>query len=250
MAILEINFYSKCLQRTVDIMVIHPIDKVVNDKEINLNKKFKTLYLLHGYLGDHNDWLYNTRIKRWALAKDLVVIMPSGENKFYLDKQDTKEFYSTFIGEELVKITRKMFNLSDKREDTFIAGLSMGGYGAIYNGLKYNNTFGYIGGLSSALYFKGNVFKQFVKKYENYDFVKYLTVENIPHLYLACGREDFLLAYNRKLVKLLNKHNIEYTYVEDDGGHDWDFWDKYIAAFLCWLPLNKDNEGKSSGNIK
>ncbi len=68
MAILEINFYSKCLQRTVDIMVIHPIDKVVNDKEINLNKKFKTLYLLHGYLGDHNDWLYNTRIKKMGFG--------------------------------------------------------------------------------------------------------------------------------------------------------------------------------------
>ena len=77
--------------------------------------------------------------------------MPSGENKFYVNNEYTCERFSDFIGEELVEVTRKMFHLSDKKEDTYIAGLSMGGYGAIVNGFKFNNTFGYVAGLSSAL---------------------------------------------------------------------------------------------------
>ena len=70
---------------------------------------------------------------------------------FYMDHPNANENYSEFIGKELVKITRRMFPLSHKKEDTFIAGLSMGGYGAIRNGLKYHDTFGYIAGLSSAM---------------------------------------------------------------------------------------------------
>lgn len=77
--------------------------------------------------------------------------MPSGENRFYLDDEKSGELYGEFIGKELVEFTRKLFPLSDKREDTFIAGLSMGGYGAIRNGLKYAENFGCVIGLSAAL---------------------------------------------------------------------------------------------------
>ena len=92
-----------------------------------------------------------TRIQAWAEANDLAVIMPSGENRFYLDDEKSGELYGEFIGKELVEFTRKLFPLSDKREDTFIAGLSMGGYGAIRNGLKYAENFGCVIGLSAAL---------------------------------------------------------------------------------------------------
>ena len=96
-----------------------------------------TLYLLHGYTGNQVDWLYRSDIEKWAMQHGYAVIMPSGGNSFYLDNETTGERYGVFIGEELVEVTRKMFPLSHKREDTVIAGLSMGGYGAIRNGLRY-----------------------------------------------------------------------------------------------------------------
>lgn len=147
MALVQVDFFSEKLMRTVTINAIIPVDKKLNQP----NKKFKTLYLLHGIFGNYTDWVCGTRIQRWAQDHDLAVIMPSGENKFYVDNENSHEYYSQFIGEELVSITRAMFPLSQRREDTFIAGLSMGGYGAIINGLKYYQTFGYIAALSSAL---------------------------------------------------------------------------------------------------
>ena len=127
MALVQVDFFSEKLMRTVTINAIIPVDKKLNQP----NKKFKTLYLLHGIFGNYTDWVCGTRIQRWAQDHDLAVIMPSGENKFYVDNENSHEYYSQFIGEELVSITRAMFPLSQRREDTFIAGLSMGGYGAI-----------------------------------------------------------------------------------------------------------------------
>ena len=154
MALLQVNFVSSSLKRTVPIQVILPVDKIFGDADSNADPApFKTLYLLHGLLGNYTDWVSNTRIQQWAEAKNLAVVMPSGDNSFYIDQLTPNNDYGNFIGKELVEITRKMFPLSRKREDTFIAGLSMGGYGAIRNGLTYGETFSHIAGLSSAVYF-------------------------------------------------------------------------------------------------
>ena len=150
MAIIKLNYLSKALLRTVDVTVVLPTDTLDMDTmTYNQKKEYKTLYLLHGIFGDQNDWLYGTRIQRFASERGLCVVMPSGENMFYVDQENTHNLYSQFIGEELVEMTRATFPLSHRKEDTFIAGLSMGGYGAIVNGLKYYNTFGFIAGLTA-----------------------------------------------------------------------------------------------------
>ena len=151
MALLKVDFFSQSLMRTVTINALIPVDKVIEGEQETKRKQFKTLYILHGIFGNYTDWVCGTRIQRWAQEHDLAVIMPSGENKFYVDNEKSHEYYSRFIGEELVDVTRRLFPLSIQKEDTFIAGLSMGGYGAITNGLKYYKTFGYIAALSSAL---------------------------------------------------------------------------------------------------
>jgi len=156
MALIQVNFISQSLMRTVPIQVILPVDKIrfpgMPERE---EKPFKTLYLLHGIFGNYTDWVSGTNIQRWAEEKNLAVVMPSGENGFYVDRAEEHNYYGEFIGKELVEITRKMFPLSRKREDTFIAGLSMGGYGALRNGLEYHETFGCIAGLSSAMIAEG-----------------------------------------------------------------------------------------------
>lgn len=168
-----------------------------------------------------------------------------------------------------------MFPLSHKKEDTFIAGLSMGGYGAIRNGLKYHDTFGYIAGLSSAIilekmdvaddsspmFFEKKSFLEGVfgdlSQIKDCEINPEWIAENMkkdgipfPHMYLACGLDDPLLPPNRKFRDTMRELGVDVTYEEGPGAHEWDFWNRYIKKVLDWLPLDKDSkEGLNSGNV-
>ena len=275
MAIIEVNFISKCLMRTVTFNAIIPVDKFGPQAENAEQKPLKTLYLLHGIFGNYTDWVNGTRIQAWAEANDLAVIIPSGENRFYLDDEKSGELYGEFIGKELVEFTRKLFPLSDKREDTFIAGLSMGGYGAIRNGLKYAENFGCVIGLSAALVhdtwkdadnsapiftFRRNYYEAIFGEYDKVKgsdkdpkaLLLKLKEEGrpVPKMYLCCGTEDGLVTANRDFRDFLNENGVDLTYVEGPGKHDWVFWDTYIKKVLDWLPLNRTGAGINSGNVK
>jgi S-formylglutathione hydrolase FrmB len=149
MALLKMNLLSSALMRTVNVNVILPVDKLLTPGAQSRTGPYQTLYLLHGLLGSENDWVTGTAIQRWAEERNLAVVMPAGENSFYVDHEASHGYYGEFIGSELVSLTRKAFPLSDRREDTFLAGLSMGGYGALRNGLKYDGVFGCIASLSA-----------------------------------------------------------------------------------------------------
>lgn len=275
MALIQVNFFSKSLMRTVPMNVILPVDKLVfPGMPVREDKPYKTLYLLHGVFGNYTDWITGTNIQRWAEEKDLVVVMPSGDNMFYVDQPKAHNYYGEFIGKELVEITRKMFPLSHKREDTFIAGLSMGGFGAIRNGLKYHDTFGYIAGLSSALILdhineRTNDAPFFLERRDYMEsclgdlsqvlesdinpmwLVRKLTAENaeLPKVYLACGFSDSLLNANIQFRDYIKALGVNVTYEEGPGGHDWDFWNRYIKKVLDWLPLESQGQGINSGNV-
>ena len=276
MALIQVNFISGSLMRTVPINVILPVDKLLlpgmPKKEV---KPFKTLYLLHGIFGNYTDWVFGTNIQRWAEEKDLAVVMPSGDNMFYVDQKEGHNYYGQYVGQELVEMTRKMFPLSHKREDTFIAGLSMGGYGAIRNGLKYHDTFGYIAGLSSAtvvddiekrtndtpIFIERRDFAESIfgdlSKVEKSDLnpewlIKQLSDGHteLPKVYLACGTEDSLLEGNRKMRDYMQAAGMDVTYEEGPGAHEWAFWNRYIKKVIDWLPLDEDTlAGINSGNV-
>ena len=270
MALIQVNYVSAALQRTVPLQVILPVDKLTQDGKLQKQKPFKTLYLLHGYLGNYTDWVSGTRIQRWAEERNLAVVMPSGDNAFYVDRPATGNCYGQFVGEELVEITRRMFPLSRKREDTFIGGLSMGGFGAMRNGLKYHNTFGAIISFSGVFEFLN---PEVVKpKRVDLEFEKGLFGDleqavasdknpiwlaghlagkkNLPDIYIACGTEDYLLPHSRNFRDLLKANGFHVTYEEGPGGHEWDFWDTYIKKALDWLPLENVSQGINSGNVK
>lgn len=272
MALIQVNFISKSLSRTVPIQVILPVDKFFNhSKQQQEDKPFKTLYLLHGIFGNYTDWVTNTRIQKWAEAKNLAVVMPSGDNAFYVDDPDSGNLYGEFIGKELVEITRRMFPLSHKREDTFIGGLSMGGYGAVHNGLKYHETFGYIATLSGALHlFEEKVVREVAKEHRfvgdpeeaiKSDKNPRVLLEKIkklqktdptvsfPKIYQTCGTEDWLYEANCLYRDVFRKYGIDLTWDARPGKHDWDFWDETIQDVLAWLPLEEAIQGVSSGSI-
>lgn len=275
MALIQADFYSECLKRTVTINACIPADKVVFGKGAGEKRVYPTLYLLHGIVGNYTDWVAGTRILRWAQDRNLAVIMPSGDNHFYVDDPKGRERYGEFIGRELVEVTRRLFPLSEKREETFIAGLSMGGYGAIRNGLKYHETFSRIAGLSSALILDDVVIS--VEKPEDWlhsrsfyesifgnldqlkgsdrDYcalVSQIVEQNgrMPEIYLCCGKDDFLIEQNRAFRDFLTEMRVPFTYEEGEGAHEWDYWDRKILDVLNWLPLEEKEEGISSGNVK
>lgn len=266
MALLNVTFTSASLKRSVPMMVILPVDGL----KPAYDKPFKTLYLLHGLLGSCGDWINQTRIKRLAEAKNLCVIMPSGDNSYYVPQRDPNNDYGAFIGEELVQITRHMFPLSHRREDTFIAGLSMGGFGALRNGLKYADTFGAIAGLSSAMHYFETPQQDSIRSLFDpescfgdlalaaqsdknprvlAEALAHAKGAALPRIYMACGAQDALLRSNQLFRDCLLQNGYNLTYEEFPGNHNWDFWDMTIQRVLEWLPLEDGAEGIHSGHV-
>lgn len=274
MAFIQVNLLSESLMRTVNVNVILPVDKLrFPGMPMREEKPFKTLYLLHGIFGSQVDWINGTNLQRWTEEKDLAVVMPAGENMFYVDQEAGHNLYGEFIGRELVELTRKMFPLSRKREDTFLGGLSMGGYGALRNGLKYADTFGYIAGLSVANVVEGidrrtddvepfflsrsyaeAVFGDLSKVKGSDKDIRYLaktlheTGGQKPKIFLTCGVDDPVLEGNRKLRDCFTANGFDLHYEEGPGAHEWDFWNRQIKKIIDWLPL-EGVAGLNSGNV-
>jgi len=153
MAVFHIDMMSNALMRHNPITVILPVE--APDAPLFSVKKsdepLKTIVLLHGFRGNEMDWIYETRIVSLAMIYHVAVIMPAADNSFYLDDAVRGQYYEQFVCKELIDFVRSVFPVSDKREDTTLGGLSMGGFGALYNGLKHSDVFGSIFAFSSAL---------------------------------------------------------------------------------------------------
>lgn len=262
MALVDVNFVSYTLKRQVGFKALIPTDNLFfPGKETEFQSQpARTLYLLHGYTGCSNDFLMSTSIFQLAIQHNIAVIMPNGENAFYLEDEDKGEDYSKFVGKELVDFTRSMFHLSDKREDTYIGGMSMGGYGALINALRYPETFSKaitISGAYVELDFADQ--KRYIpdfnsdEKYQKKVFGDVETMRQrnvdprfcieellrqgraIPQIYSACGEQDFIISQNRKLHRFLEEMNVPHEYCEGAGAHDWGYWNHHLAAALDWL---------------
>ena len=249
----------KSLQRRTSISVILPSDNIhfLQDKEEIVPQPYKTLYLLHGLYGSDDIFLANTSIQKFAEDHGIAVVIPCGDNSFYLDNEKAHAYYGEYVGQELLDITRNIFPLSDKREDTFIAGFSMGGYGAIRNGLKYSQNFSKIGMISSALItddivnyvsddnvlrsrdFYESVFGDLNKVKDSDKNPKYLidNCENIPDIFMACGTDDFLFDKNVNFFEFLKSKNIDAEFIQAPGEHTWEFCDGYIKEFIKTLNI-------------
>lgn len=247
----------KSLQRRTSISVILPSDNIhfLHDSEEIVPQPYKTLYLLHGLYGSDDIFLANTSIQKFAEDNGIAIVIPCGENSFYVDNPKAHAYYGEYVGQELLDITRNIFPLSDKREDTFIAGFSMGGYGAIRNGLKYSQNFSKIGMISAALItddivnytndsnvlrsreFYESIFGDLNKIKDSDMNPKYL-IENcgeIPDIFMACGDNDFLINKNIEFHDFLKSKNVDCNFIKAPGEHTWEFCDKYIKEFIKTL---------------
>lgn len=250
MALQTINISSTSLQRMVEIAVYLPNTPLPA-------QGYPSLTLLHGLTGNMRSWTNNTNILQLADQYGIAIIMPSGENSFYLN-QGPHQKYSDFVGFEVLQHVRDIFPISKRRSDTYIGGLSMGGYGALLNGLKYKNHYSAILAFSNALLvdhlpnivnysfdllqnelYLEQVFgklDQIISSPANYkNYLSHSSYENLPNLYISCGQSDMFIDLNRELSEYLKLSNIDHTYVEIEGDHNWETWQTMIENALTWL---------------
>lgn len=256
MAYFHIEYYSNALHRTTSFEMLIPNDDRSHGDPVYGEHPLKTLFLLHGYTGKAGNWVPEGLPEKYHFA----IVMPTAENSFFLNGLSTGHAYQTLVGEELVEYVRKTFHLAMTPEDTAIAGLSMGGFGALHTGLAYPETFGKVGCLSSAFIVHGIAHMkpdesngtanyayyhecfgdlETVEESENNPevLVKKLKREGkkFPELYLCCGTEDFLLKANRAMHQFLLDEDVPHIYREGPGIHDMVFWHEHIAKIVQWM---------------
>ncbi|ATO12907.1 esterase [Micromonospora sp. WMMA2032] len=212
------------------------------------------LYLLHGLTDDDTVWTRRTAIERYVAPLGLAVVMPQVQRSFYCDETHGNRYW-TFLTEELPEVCRSFFRLSARREDTFVAGLSMGGYGAVKWALRHPDRFAAAASLSGAL----DVVRRRDHPTRPVDPAVWHTVwgdrpapehddtvglleragADLPALYVACGTEDFLHEDNVRFVDAARRRGVPLTVDFGPGDHEWGYWDARIQDVLAWLPLRR-----------
>ncbi|MBP1995069.1 S-formylglutathione hydrolase FrmB [Paenibacillus eucommiae] len=220
-------------------------------------KLHPTLFLLHGFSDDETTWVRRTSIERYAANLGLAIVMPNVHHSFYSDMVYGNRYW-TFLSEELPAIARSFFPLSDDREDNFVAGLSMGGYGAFKWALRHPERFAAAASLSGALdmvsFIKGQANEGAFKRvfeliYGDADITGTeddllwllkrgdYSKELAPKFYQCCGTDDFLYQDNLSFRDASKQTGLDLLYDEGPGNHSWDYWDAKIQDVLKWLPI-------------
>ncbi len=258
MALLNCRFFSEALGMSTTMTVILPQQ---TSSQIGLNnratgKLHPVLYLLHGFSDDDSIWSRRTSVERYVAELGLAVVMPNVHLSFYTDMEYGNKYW-TFLTEELPAVARSFFPLSAEREDNFVAGLSMGGYGAFKWALQHPERFAAAGSFSGALDMAEHVGKQANdhmmrhfkliygdKQLKGTEHDLLHSVQELagskhhkPELYQCCGTEDFLYADNLAFRDQCLSYGLPLTYVEGPGSHEWGYWDEHVRLFLNWLPL-------------
>ena len=258
MALFDCNFFASTLGISTAMTVIVP--QATGAAQIGMagssgtRKTFPVLYLLHGLSDDHTIWLRRTSIERYVAAMNLIVVMPNAHRSFYSDMKYGGNYWQ-FLSEELPEIVAGFFPASSRREDTFAAGLSMGGYGALKLGLRRPDRFAAVASLSGVtdIAARRDTFPEVFQSIfgessprDTEDDLFYLSSrlaagkETAPRIFLCCGTEDFLYEDNLQFRDHLKKIGLAADYREKPGTHEWGFWDDNIREVLAWLPLEKN----------
>lgn len=256
LAFIQCDFFSETLGLSTSMNVILPEKTTgqIGMENKQTSGKHQTLYLLHGLSDDHTIWTRRTSIERYVASLGLAVVMPQVDRSFYTDMKYGNRYW-TFLTEELPTVVQSMFPLSDRREDNFVAGLSMGGYGALKWALRHPEQFAAAASLSGATDVASRV-KQSDGQNELFhlifgddditgtpDDLLWLIKQNSQHhnpqpeLFQWCGTEDFLYDQNVAFKETCARHDYPLTTEFSSGDHNWAYWDEKIQDVLKWLPL-------------
>ncbi|MET3558500.1 putative tributyrin esterase [Streptococcus rupicaprae] len=259
MAVFEIEYSSQVLGQYRQVSVIYPDRDYLEPDEPDTD--IPVLYLLHGMGGNHQSWRSRTSLERLVRKTNLIVVMPNTENGFYTNTTYGVDYYDA-IAEELPQVLKRFFpQMTQKREKTFIAGLSMGGYGA-FKLAFLTNRFAYAGSFSGALGFdtslRGDSEKEIAywkgifgedsafEASDNNLLIAAKGFDGGTKLYAWCGEQDFLFETNQKAIKDFRSLGLELDYRTSPGRHEWYYWEQQLNVFLELLPINYVKEERLS----
>jgi putative tributyrin esterase len=263
MAFLDVHAFSDVLRIQVSFHVLLPQQTT---QEIGVSHgrqriSHPVLWLLHGLSDDHTIWLRRTSIERYAAARNIAVVMPAAGRSYYQDMVGGPRYF-TFLTEELPALCRGWFPISGEREDNFVAGLSMGGYGALRMALNYPERYAAAASLSGALDIPRRL-REAGKEGSRISRAEWVSIfgpelqakganadldhlaEIVarsgfqPRIFLSCGTDDQLIGESRAFHDRLTHLHYDHTYEEHAGDHEWGYWDESIQRVLDWLPLRK-----------
>jgi putative tributyrin esterase len=249
-----VSFQSQLVGKTLPYNVVLPVDYNQPDARAT---RYPVLYLLHGLTGHYDNWTTRTRVGEYAAAYEIIIVTPEGNDGWYTDSQMAPaEKYETYIIKELIPDVDRRFRTVNKREGRAIAGLSMGGYGALKFGVKYPAMFAFAGSMSGA----PNVASWTHEELKSFAFIwrslhpvfgdegsptrvandvpklyRELSPEQIavlPYIYLDCGTEDPLFPANRSFAEILVTRRIPHEYRQLPGRHSWQYWDAQVHEVL------------------
>lgn len=256
MALLRCDFFAETLGLSTSMTVILPEEA---SGQIGMagqaRDEVPVLYLLHGLTDDDTIWTRRTSIERYVAPLGLAVVMPQVHHSFYSDEVHGLPFW-TFLTEELPAVVQRFFRLSSAREDTFVAGLSMGGYGAMKWALRQPARFAAAASLSGALGLRhpsSGADPDFARLMHRVfgdgptegtaddviHLVRSVDPAVLPFLYVACGTEDFLHPANEWFIEEAAAAGVPLTVRLGPGDHEWGYWDQQIQDVLAWLPLRR-----------
>lgn len=262
MALIHVNFFSEALGMCASCDVILPqrATRQIGMAAAARGDKHPVLWLLHGASDDQTIWQRRTSIERYTAPLGLAVVMPAVSLSSYADMAHGGKYY-TYIAKELPEIMRSMFPLSEKREDNFIAGLSMGGAGCMKIGLANPENYAAIGCFSAGAVNRGGQKltpereARMIMTYGTTDrdalkgtvedvfgSVQKILDENLPRprIFHSIGTDDFILESaheTRDFFQSLHGNPFDYHYEEHPGAHTWEYWDEHIQDFLKFIDL-------------
>lgn len=238
-----VETYSQSMNKRIKAVVITP-DNYIKGKE------FPVVYLLHGYGGDYSNWVTKAiSISEAVDTYQLIIVCPDGNNSWYFDSPvDPKSQYETYISTELVNWVDKNYKTVKNNSGRAIAGLSMGGHGALFLALKHQDIFGAAGSMSGGLDIRPfpkswnlsavlGIYAQFPERWDHYTVINmlHLLTPGSLKLIIDCGTEDFFFKVNQNLHEKLLERNIPHDFTTRPGGHSWAYWTNSINYQLLFM---------------
>jgi len=245
-----IQFRSELIGKTLPYNVILP-----PDYRASRATRYPVLYLLHGLSGHYSDWTTRTNVADYASKYRMIIVTPEGNDGWYTDSATVpNDKYESYILKELVPDVQKRYRTIETRYGRGIAGLSMGGYGALKFGLKHPGTFNFAASISGALdgpwlekdsmagAIRESVMRVFGadgsetrKANDIFEMVRTMTparAATLPFLYFDCGTDDPVFNSNPQLAALLRERKIPHEFRQLPGNHNWAYWDQQVQEVL------------------
>lgn len=233
-----------------------PYDALLPPGYFKSNRRYPVLYLLHGLFGRHDDWITRTNLAEYAAQYQLIIVTPEGHDNWYVDSATVpQDKYESYIVRELIPDVDARYRTIKDRRARGIAGLSMGGYGALKFGMKDRGDFIFAASLSGALDpanrtdehpgFAWNILRPSLlaafgsaksptrEANDLHQIARSASdISSLPYLYFDCGLDDGFLATNREFAEILVAKKIPHQYRQLPGRHSWEYWDQQVREVL------------------